>query len=168
MDAIHGSKKQIKLENGKTLSINTPINVKEGQQIRLKGQGRPSKSGGPNGDALIEVNIKKHPYFTLKDYSIHMDLPITLEEAVLGGKITVPTISGKIALTIPKNSNSGKKMRLKNKGVQDKKSKRTGDQVVRLMIMIPENLNSVLEKNITKWSGKDKEEGINSIRGHLQ
>jgi len=168
LDAIHGSKEQIKLESGKTLSINTPINVKEGQQIRLKGQGRPSMSGGPNGDALIEISIKKHPYFTMKDCNIHMDLPITLEEAVLGGKITVPTISGKIALAIPKNSNSGKQMRIKNKGVRDTKSKKTGDQVVRLMIMIPENLNSVLEKNIKKWSSKDKEEEIISIRGHLQ
>ena len=168
LDAIHGSKETIKLENGKTLSINTPNNVKEGQQIRLKGQGRPSMSGGPNGDALIEINIRQHPYFTMKDNNIHMDLPITLEEAVLGGKVTVPTIFGKIALTIPKNSNSGKKMRLKDKGIKDIKNKKVGDQVVKLMIMIPEKLHSVLKKNIKKWSSKDKEEEIISVRGHLQ
>ena len=125
-------------------------------------------SGGPNGDALIEINIRQHPYFTMKDNNIHMDLPITLEEAVLGGKVTVPTIFGKIALTIPKNSNSGKKMRLKDKGIKDIKNKKVGDQVVKLMIMIPEKLHSVLKKNVKKWSSKDKEEEIISVRGHLQ
>ena len=168
LDAVLGSKKQIKLESGKTLNINTPVNVKEGQQIRLKAQGRPGVGGGPNGDALIEVHIKKHPYFTLKDNNIHMDLPITLEEAILGGKVTVPTISGKIALNVPKNSSSGKQMRLKGKGATDPKSKKAGDQVVKLMIMLPEKLDSGLEKNIKKWSSKNKEDEINNIRGHLQ
>lgn len=167
LDAMLGSKKQIKLENGKSLNINTPVNVKEGQQIRLKGQGRPGVGGAANGDALVEVHIKKHTYFTVKNNDIHVDLPITLEEAVLGGKITVPTISGKIALNIPQNSSSGKVMRLKGKGATDPKTKKTGDQLVRLLIMLPETPNSDLEKNIKKWSTKTRDSDVNKIRGHL-
>ncbi len=167
LDAVRGSKKQIKLETGKTLNVNTPVNVKEGQQIRLKGQGSPGMGGGPNGDALIEVHIKKHPYFTRSDNNIIMELPITLEEAVLGAKVTVPTISGKISLTIPKNSSSGKTMRLKGKGAADPKTKKTGDQLVKLMIMLPDEADSNLEKIIKKWSTDSKDSEVKNIRGHL-
>lgn len=168
LDAVLGSKKQIKLESGKTLNISTPANVKEGQQIRLKGQGRPGVGGGASGDALIEVHILKHPYFTLKGNDIHMDLPITLDEAVLGAKVTVPTLSGKIALTIPKNSSSGKTMRLKGKGATDPKSTQTGDQLVRLMVNIPSETDSELEKFVKKWSTKQKDYSADKIRGHLK
>lgn len=167
LDAVLGSKKQIKLENGKTLNIKTPENVKEGQQIRLKGQGRPGIGGGVNGDALIEVHIKKHPYFTRKNDDIVMDLPITLEEAIMGGKVTVPTVNGKIALNIPKNSNSGKTMRLKGKGATDPKSKKKGDQLVKLMVMLPSGKNSDLEKSVKKWSTKLKDTEVKNIRGHF-
>lgn len=167
LDAVLGSKKQIKLENGKTLNIKTPENVKEGQQIRLKGQGRPGTGGGVNGDALIEVHIKKHPYFTRNNNDIVMDLPITLEEAIMGGKVTVPTVNGKIALNIPKSSNSGKTMRLKGKGAADPKSKKKGDQLVKLMVMLPNSKNSELEKSVKKWSNKVKETEVKNIRGHF-
>ncbi len=167
LDAVLGSTQKIKLESGKTLNIKTPVNVKEGQQIRLKGQGRPGANGGPAGDALIEVHIKKHPYFTQQGNDIHMDLPITLEEAVMGAKITVPTVSGKIALTVPKNSSSGKTMRLKGKGATDSKSKKTGDQLVKLMIQLPTDTDKELEKTVKKWSTKKKSDNANSIRGHL-
>lgn len=167
LDAVLGSKKQIKLENGKTLNIKTPENVKEGQQIRLKGQGRPGTGGGANGDALIEVHIKKHPYFTRHNNDIVMDLPITIEEAILGGKVKVPTVNGKIALNIPKNSNSGKTMRLKGKGAADPKTEEKGDQLVKLMVMLPSSNNSDLEKSVKKWSTKVKETEVKNIRGHL-
>ena len=167
LDAVLGSKKQIKLENGKTLNIKTPENVKEGQQIRLKGQGRSGVGGGANGDALIEVNTKKHPYFTRNNNDIVMDLPITLEEAIMGGKVTVPTVNGKIALNIPKNSNSGKTMRLKGRGATDPKSKKKGDQLVKLMVMLPSGKNSDLEKSVKKWSTKLKDTEVKNIRGHF-
>ena len=168
LDAVLGSKKQIKLESGKTLNINTPVNVKEGQQIRLKGQGRAGAGGGPAGDALIEVHINQHPYFSLKGNDIHMELPITLDEALLGAKITVPTVSGKIALTIPKNSNSGKIMRLKGKGATDPKSKEAGDQLVKLMVMLPEEEDSELEKIVKKWSTDKKNKNAKKIRRHIE
>ncbi|HPF45427.1 MAG: J domain-containing protein [Alphaproteobacteria bacterium] len=165
LDAVLGSKKQVRLENGKTLNINTPVNVREGQQIRLKGQGGAGIGGGPNGDALIEVHINKHPYYTLKGNDIHMELPITLEEAVCGGKVTVPTISGKIALTIPKNSSSGKLMRLKGRGAEDPKTMKKGDQFVKLMVTLPAEADSELEKFIKKWSAKNDDS--KNIREHL-
>jgi len=168
VDAVLGSKKQVKLENGKTLSINTPVNVKEGQQIRLKRQGVASIGGGASGDALIEVHIKNHGFFTLKGNDIHMDLPITLDEAVLGGKVTVPTISSKIALKVPENSSSGKIMRLKGKGAADPKTKKKGDQLVKLMIMLPSSPDSELEKSVEKWSTKQKKDYLKNIRGHLE
>jgi len=167
LDAVSGSKKQIKLESGKTLNVNTPVNVREGQQIRLKGQGNPGVGGGASGDALIEVHIKKHPFFTISGNDIQMELPITIEEAVLGAKVTVPTISGKISLNIPKNSSSGKTMRLKGKGATDAKSKKSGDQLVKLMVMLPSEVDSDLEKSIKKWSTKSKEADVKKIRGHL-
>jgi DnaJ-class molecular chaperone len=167
LDAVLGSKKQIKLENGKTLNVKTPENVKEGQQIRLKGQGRSGVGGGANGDALIEVNTKKHPYFTRNNNDIVMDLPITLEEAIMGSKVTVPTVNGKIALNIPKNSNSGKTMRLKGRGATDPKSKKKGDQLVKLMVMLPSGKNSDLEKSVKKWSTKLKDTEVKNIRGHF-
>lgn len=166
LDAVNGTKKQVKLQNGKTLNINTPVNVKEGQQIRLKGQGSAGIAGGASGDALIEVHINKHKFYTLKNNDIHMDLPISLDEAMLGAKVTVPTISGKIALNIPKNSSSGKIMRLKAKGAIDTKTKKKGAQLVRLMIMLPDPSESDLEKAVKKWADKNQSKDQN-IRDHL-
>ena len=168
LDAVLGAKKQVRLENGKTLNVTTPENVKEGQQIRLKGQGQAGTAGGASGDALIEVHINKHPYYSIKNDNIYMDLPITLKEAALGGKVTVPTISGKIALNIPKNSSSGKIMRLKEKGAADVKTKKKGDQLVKLMVMLPDEIDSDLEKSIKKWSSKLKSDNAKNIRKHLE
>lgn len=167
LDAVLGSTKQIRLETGKTLNIKTPENVKEGQQIRLKGQGSPGTGGGANGDALIEVHIRKHPFYTLKNNDISMDLPITLDEAVLGCKVTIPTLTGKISLTIPKNSSSGKVMRLKGKGATDPKTKKKGDQLVKLMIVLPSEEDNELEKIIKKWSTNNNLYDLKKIRGHI-
>ncbi len=167
LDAVRGSTQKLKLQSGKALNVKTPENVKEGQQIRLKGQGLPGIAGGPNGDALIEVHIKMHAFFKQKDDNILMDLPITLDEAVLGAKITVPTITGKIALTIPKNSNSGKVMRLKGKGATNPKTKAKGDQLVKLMIMLPSEGNKEIETAVTKWAKKNGDSEKTKIRSHL-
>ena len=131
-------------------------------------QGLAGTAGGASGDALIEVHINKHPYYTIKNNNIYMDLPITLKEAVLGGKVTVPTISGKIALNIPKNSSSGKIMRLKEKGAIDTKTKKKGDQLVKLMVMLPDEIDDDLEKSIKKWSSKLKSDNAKNIRKHLE
>jgi len=163
LDAVKGSKKPIAMASGKTLNITIPENVKEGQKIRLKGQGGDGINGGPAGDALIEIIINKHPFFTLEGNDIHLDLPITLEEAVTGGKVNIPTIDGKVTMTIPKGSSSGRLMRLKGKGATDPKSKLRGDQYVKLQIMLPETPDENLEKAIKKWA-KSK---LQDVRSHM-
>ncbi|WP_417319319.1 DnaJ C-terminal domain-containing protein [Emcibacter sp.] len=164
LDAVKGSKQRITLSSGKTLNVSIPENVRDGQQIRLKGQGDAGVGGGSAGDALVEIHINSHPYFTQEGNNIHLDLPITLQEAVLGGKVTVPTIDGNVSLPIPKGSSSGKKLRLKGKGAKDPKSGTVGDQYVRLMITLPEKPDEALEKAIEKWSkGKDYD-----VRGKLK
>jgi len=156
LDAIKGMKRKITLENGKTLNVSIPENVKEGQQIRLKGQGSAGQAGGPAGDAKVEIHINAHPYFHSEKNDIHLDLPINLTEAVLGGKVNVPTIDGKVALSIPPGSSSGKILRLKGKGSRDPKSKTRGDQYVKLLIILPETIDQDLEKKIKSWGAKNE------------
>lgn len=153
LDAVQGTKKQIMLENGKTLAVKIPKDVKEGQQIRLKGQGGPGSNGGPAGDALIEIRIRPHPHFRREGDDIHLALPITLAEAVLGGKVTVPTVSGSVSLTIPPGSNTGKTLRLKGKGVETAAGAH-GDQYVRLEVMLPETVDGDLRTAIESWTAK--------------
>lgn len=155
LDAIKGVKRKIALENGKKLNVSIPVNVKEGQQIRLKGQGGAGANGGPAGDAKIEILINAHAFFRIENNDIHLDLPISLPEAILGGKVNVPTIDGKVALSIPAGSSSGKTLRLKAKGAADPKSKNRGDQYVKLHIILPETIDSDLEKKIKKWGEKN-------------
>jgi len=163
LESVKGGKKAITLENNKTLNVTIPENVKEGQKIRLKGQGGQGISGGPAGDALIEITIKPHAFFRNEGNDIHIDLPITLEEAVLGEKVNIPTTTGTVAMTIPKGSSSGRVMRLKGKGTTDSKTKTTGDQYVKLQIMLPSEPDTDLEKAIKKWAKGHKQ----NVRSHM-
>lgn len=164
LEAAKGGKKPLTLGNGKTLNVTIPENVKEGQKIRLKGQGDEGIGGGPAGDAIIEIAITQHAYFKCEGNDIHLDLPITLEEAVLGEKVNIPTIDGTVAMTIPKGSSSGRVMRLKGKGTTDPKTKKRGDQFVKLQIMLPPEPDEALEKAIKKWT-KDKTQ---DVRSHMK
>ncbi len=146
IDAVQGTTKRVSLQNGKTLDVKIPEGVKEGQQIRLSGQGGDGHFGGPKGDALVKIKIAPHPYFTRDGDDILLDLPITIDEAVLGAKIEVPTIDRKVTLSIPKGSSSGKRLRLKGKGI-----KGNGDQYVTLKIVLPDKPDADLEKAIADW-----------------
>lgn len=161
LEAVKGGKRPLTLGNGKALNVTIPENVKEGQKIRLKGQGDEGMAGGPAGDAIIEIMIKPHAYFRCDGNDIHLDLPLTLEEAVSGDKINIPTIDGMVAMTIPKGSSSGRMMRLKGKGTVDPKTKVRGDQYVKLQIMLPAEPDEALEKTIKKWA-KDKTQDVRS------
>ncbi|MEX1147235.1 MAG: J domain-containing protein [Sphingomonadales bacterium] len=152
LDAVRGLKKTISLESGKTLSVSIPADVRDGQQIRLKGQGGPGQGGGPAGDALIEVLINPHRYFRREGNDIHMDLPITLVEAVNGGKVRVPTIEGAVNLPIPAGSNTDRVLRLKGKGIKPAQGGPTGDQYVRLKVMLPDPIDDDLKSLIEEWS----------------
>ena len=151
LDAVNGAKQQITLPDGSMLDVTIPAGTRDGQTLRLRGKGRPGLAGGPPGDALIEIEVRPHPTFTRKDDDIHVELPIPLGTAVLGGKVSVPTPSGAVTMTVPKWTNTGKVLRLKGRGVPRSDGAR-GDEYVTLKVMLPEKPDPELEKLMTQWA----------------
>jgi DnaJ-class molecular chaperone len=155
LEAARGGTKRLSLPGGKTLDVKIPAGIDESQQIRLKGQGEPGEGDAPAGDALIEVQIEPHPFFVRNGYDIQVELPISLSEAVLGGKIEVPTIDGMVALTVPKASNTGATLRLKGKGIPDRVAGKRGDEYVKLKIVLPDAADAELERFVKSWKSGD-------------
>lgn len=151
IDAVKGTTRRVTLSNGKTLDVKIPAGVTSGQKIRLSGQGEPGPGGGPAGDALVAVEVADHPFFARDGTDIHLDLPITIDEAVLGGKVSVPTVDGEVTLTIPKGASSGKRLRLKGKGIARPSAER-GDQYVTLKIVLPDAPDEELEDAVRRWA----------------
>ena len=152
LEAAKGVRKRISLHGGKTLEVRIPPGVKPGQQVRLKGQGKSGRLGAKPGDAFVEVTVKPHAFFTREDDDIHLKLPVTLPEAVLGGKVKVPTVDGSVTMSIPKGSNSGHVLRLKGKGVVKSGGKARGDQYVTITVALPEKIDKDLEELVTRWA----------------
>jgi DnaJ-class molecular chaperone len=150
LDAINGAKRQITLPEGEALEVTIPPGTRDGQVLRLRGKGRPGIGGGPPGDALIETAVRPHPVFTRKGDDIHVELPVPLEQAVLGGRVSVPTPSGPVTMTVPKWANTGTVLRLKGKGVP-RRGGAHGDEYVTLKIMLPDKPDAELEKLIAQW-----------------
>ncbi|MGE0096427.1 MAG: DnaJ C-terminal domain-containing protein [Alphaproteobacteria bacterium] len=149
--AAAGGKQRVQLPDGRTIDVTIPEGSEDRQMIRLKGQGMPDPRGGPAGDLYVELHVQPHAFFTRKDNDIHMELPVSLNEAVLGGKVNVPTISGKVALTIPPGSNTGSTLRLKGRGVLDRRSKARGDQYVKLRVVLPDKPDEKLKAFLDGW-----------------
>src|SRR5262245_16649902 len=147
-DAVKGAEKRVRLPNGKELNVKIPAGVTAGQQIRLKGQGETAQGHRP-GDVLITVSIAPHPFFKVDGSDLRVDLPITLYEAVLGGKVRVPTLGGAVELSIPKNTSSGRTFRLKGKGLP--KAGGSGDLFVTTKIILPDGNDAELEQLMQKW-----------------
>ncbi len=143
LTAVKGGERQVLL-NGKNINVKIPSGTVDGQTLRLKGLGNPGHYGGENGDVLITLNVEKHPYFSLDGQNILIELPISIKEAVLGAKVTVPTIDGQVMVKIPPYASSGDKLRLKGKGLKNRNG--VGDQLVSLRIVSPRNKNADLEK----------------------
>jgi DnaJ-class molecular chaperone len=154
LDAINGGKQQITLPDGAVLDVNIPAGTRDGQILRLRGKGRPGLNGGAPGDALVEIEVRPHPIFTRQGDDIHADLPISLSDAVLGGKVRVPTPTGPVSMTVPKWTNTGKVLRLKGKGALRADGSK-GDELVTLRIMLPEEPDPELEKFVAQWRGSD-------------
>lgn len=150
LDAINGGKKQLTLPDGSSLEVNIPPGVRDGQVLRLRGKGRPGINGGPHGDALIDIEVLPHPYFRRKGQDIYVDISVPLDIAVLGGKISAPTPSGNVTITVPKWSNTGKQLRLRGQGVSRNDGTR-GDEYVSLKIVLPEKRDPELERLIARW-----------------
>jgi DnaJ-class molecular chaperone len=150
LEAVRGGRKRVQMSDGRTLDVAIPVGVTDGQVLRLKSQGGAGVQGGPPGDALVELKIRPHAFFRRDGDDIHLDLQISIVEAVEGAKIQVPTASGSVALTIPEGSNTGKTLRLKGKGVGER-----GDQLVHLKVMMPDVLDEDLKRFIKKWGRRD-------------
>ena len=150
LEAINGGKQQLTLPDGSVLDVAIPPGTRDGQILRLRGKGRPGIGGGPSGDALIEIHVRPHRIFTRKGDDIHVEQPISLSEAVLGGKVKVPTPSGEVTMTVSKWANTGTVLRLKGRGVPRSDGSR-GDEYVTLKVMLPEQPDLELERFIAQW-----------------
>ena len=148
IDAALRTRQRLTLADGKIIDLTLPDTLTSGTQLRLKGKGRPGR-GGP-GDAIVTIDVLPHPFFTREGDDVRLDLPITLDEAVRGAKVKVPTVDGAVMLTVAPGSSSGKVLRLKGKGFLNGGGKR-GDQLVTLAITLPED-PAELAARLEGWS----------------
>ncbi len=149
LDAVNGATQRLTLPEGGTLDVAIPPGIHEGQMLRLRGKGAPPPGEGEPGDALVEISIRPHRFFTRHGSDIHLDLPVTLAEAALGARIKVPTPSGPVMLTVPKASNTGTILRLKGKGVPGRGG--PGDQLIKVKVMLPDQPDPELEAFLANW-----------------
>lgn len=152
-DAAAGRAQRIMLGDGKTIDLKLPAGVEHGMQIRLSGKGEPGPAGP--GDAIVTVEIGKHPFFRRDGDAVRLDLPVTLAEAVLGGPVRVPTVDGPVMLNVPAGTSSGQTLRLKGKGFTAKSGTR-GDQLVTIEIVIPAS-----DAALKDWAEKYRDAGGN-------
>ena len=152
LDAVNGGTRQVTLPDGTTLDVSIPPGAREGQTLRLRGKGSQGEGGAQAGDALIALHVRPHPFFRREGDDIRLDLPISLAEAVLGGKIRMPTPTGSVMATVPENSSSGRTLRVKGKGSTRRDGTR-GDLYATLKIMLPEKPDADLKAFVTGWSG---------------
>ena len=152
LDAAAGAKKRIRLSDGKVLDMKIPAGTEDRQTLRLKGKGMPGMGGAAAGDAYVEVHIEPHAYFTRKDCDVHIELPVTLQEAVLGATVKVPTVHGQVSMKIPPGSNTGATLRLKGKGILDRKGGKKGDQYVKLKLALPDKPDKELKEFVKGWA----------------
>jgi DnaJ-class molecular chaperone len=150
-DAAKGTKSRVHLPTGKDVEVKIPAGITSGQQIRLKGQGWPSATGKA-GDAIITINVAPHPVFKPDGSDLRLELPITLYEAALGGKVRVPTLDGAVELAIPAGTNSGRTFRLKGKGLKAKSG--AGDLLATVRIVLPERVDDEFKEFMKKWRDK--------------
>lgn len=152
LDAANGAKRSVTLPDGKTLTVTIPEGAEDRQMLRLREQGGQGFDGGPPGDADVEIHVAPHAFFRRRDDDIHVEVPITLREAVLGAKIEVPTISGRVSLTVPKGAGTVAALRLRGKGVRNRKTGERGHQFVTLVVVPPNRDEPELEAFLKDWT----------------
>lgn len=149
--ACHGSGKEIRdpcvkcrgegrVKTAKTVEVNIPAGIDDGQRIRLSGEGEPGRNGAPSGDLYVVVHVKAHKIFERNGLDLHCELPVSFTVAALGGEVEVPTLEGKVKLTIPKETQTGRRMRVKGKGIKSLRSSATGDLYCHVLVETPVNL----------------------------
>ena len=148
-DAIQGGKKRIAFSDGRSMDVNIPKGAIDGQMLRLKGQGSPGRAGP--GDAVIELAFRPHPVFRREGDNLIMDLPVTVPDAVLGGKVEAQTPDGTVNLTVPKGANGGQTLRLKGRGLPTGKGVARGDLLAKIQIVLPDPVDPNLEAFAEIW-----------------
>ena len=157
LDVANGAVRTIALPEGKTLQVTIPEGAEDRQMLRLKGQGMPGFGGGAPGDAYVELHVESHPFFHRKDDNIHVEVPVTLKEAALGARIEVPTIGGSVTVTVPKGSNTGSTLRLRDRGIRNRKSGQRGHQMINLKVVLPAVEEPELVKFLETWQPKTQQ-----------
>jgi DnaJ-class molecular chaperone len=150
-DVARGGKRTVTLADGGSVDVTLPEGVESGQVLRLRGKGASGAGGGPPGDALVEIVVRPHPRFERKGADVHLALPVTLGEAVGGGRVNVPTLHGPVAMTIPKGSSTGAVLRLRGKGLPRAGGGPAGDQYVRLEVALPPAPDQELGDFVRRW-----------------
>ncbi len=154
MEAALGAERHISMATGKRLKVKIPPGTEDGRVLRLKGQGMAGIGGGADGNALVEILVDPHPVFRRDKFDIHVDVPVTLPEAVLGGKIEAPTVYGVVTVTVPKGSNTGTSLRLKGKGLPGGKKSNgaKGDAFVHLRVVLPKKPDKAFIRFLEEWA----------------
>ncbi|MBC8268614.1 MAG: DnaJ domain-containing protein [Rhodospirillaceae bacterium] len=152
LEAVNGATKRVTMHDGKTLDITIPPGHRDGQILRLRGKGMPGLGGGSAGDAHVEVHVKPHRTFSRRDRDILVELPVALNEAVIGAKVHVPTARGSVSMTIPPGSNTGDTLRIKGKGVAARGKQAAGDQLVTLSVVLPKESDAKLKAFLEDWA----------------
>lgn len=149
--AVNGATERLTLPTGETLDVRIPPGIEDGQTLRLRGKGEPGRNGGPDGDALIEVQVGPHAVFRRNGNDLELDLPVTLAEAVLGAKVAVPTPRGEVTLTVPAGSDTGGRLRLRGRGVAER-----GDLTV-VLRLIAGPRDAALEAALRDWASRNED-----------
>jgi DnaJ-class molecular chaperone len=150
-DTIKGAVKRVVFADGRTLDVTIPKGADDGQTLRLRGQGYPGRGTAAAGDALIELSLRRHPIFRREEADLHMDLPISVPDAVLGAKVDTPTPDGAVSLTVPRHTNAGAVLRLKGRGAFDAETGRRGDLFAHIVIVLPEQIDAELTRFAESW-----------------
>jgi DnaJ-class molecular chaperone len=157
LSAVLGATEELVLPDGRRLSVRIPPGVTTGQSLRLRGQGGPGRNGGPAGNAVIELEVEDHPIYRREGQDLHMDLPVTLREAVLGGAVTVPAPGGPLRVTLPPASDTGRQIRLRGKGVPAQEGRPAGDLLLTLRVVVGKP-DPALEAFLRDWRPEHEED----------
>ncbi len=165
-DAVLGSEKEITLPTGKRLRVKIPAGIDTGSKLRFAGHGAPGAGKASSGDAFVEVHVKPSPLFKRMGNDLEVELPISLNEAILGGEVKTPTIDGSVILKIPPGVSAGMRLRVTGKGISSPNQR--GDQYVVLKVILPTEVDADFKKAIESWSKRqsmDPREGWVGSRG---
>ncbi|MCC8077531.1 MAG: molecular chaperone DnaJ [Oscillospiraceae bacterium] len=152
-----------KVRRQRTISVNIPAGIDDGQTISLRGQGHAGYLGGPAGDLLITVSVKAHPLFEREGYDVLLEMPITFSQAALGAEIEVPTLDGKVKYTIPEGTQTGTTFRLKGKGIQRLNSSSRGDQYITVVVETPKNMSREQKELLRRFA--EASDGAAGLKG---